>query len=123
MSINPASSCFLLLIGITVNLVVFSLNHMAGAAVHHGHYPPVPAELDVFELRDIPNTLPVLHSVLLGLLAKAMGSLEWGWMVSHAIVPALIWAVLFWNAYRFVRSGPLALAIAWAVCFIAFSPR
>ena len=29
----------------------------------------------------------------------------------------------FLNACRFVRSGSLALAIAWAVCFIPFGPR
>lgn len=83
----------------------------------------VQAELDVFELWDVPNSYPGLHSILLGLLAEAMGSLESGWMVSHAIMPALIWAVLFWNACRFVRSASLALAIAWAVCFIPFGPR
>jgi hypothetical protein len=150
----PARSRLLLLIGIAVNLVVFSLNYTAGLIVNRGDYTPfavvvpqvsaqvfdetqlyapgpsrffrtgeVQAELDVFELRHVPNSYPVLHSILLGLLAKAMGSLEWGWMVSHAIVPALIWAVLFWNACRFVHSGFLAMAIAWAVCFVSFGPR
>jgi hypothetical protein len=85
----------------------------------------LPWELDDFELRDVPNSYawPVLSTVLLGLLAKGMGRVEWAWMISHAIVPALVWAVLFWNACRFVRSSLLASAIAWSVCFIAFSPR
>jgi hypothetical protein len=149
----PSRSRFLLFFGIVVNLVVFPLNHTVGLAVNRGDYTPfalapqvssltydetqfyapgpsrffrtgqVREELDPFELRDVPNSYPVLHTILLGLLAKAMGSLEWAWMVSHAIAPTLIWAILFWNACRFVRSGALALAIAWAVCFIAFAPR
>ena len=149
----PAGSRILLLIGIAINLVVFSLNHIVGVAVNHGDYTPfavvpqvsdlvydetqlyapgpsrflrtgqVQAELDVFELRGIPNSYPVLHSILLGLIAKATGSLESGWMLSHAIMPSLIWAVLFWNACRIVQSGSLAMAIAWVVCFISFSPR
>ena len=153
MSTMPAGSRILLLIGIAINLVVFSLNHIVGVAVNHGDYTPfavvpqvsdlvydetqlyapgpsrflrtgqVQAELDVFELRGIPNSYPVLHSILLGLIAKATGSLESGWMLSHAIMPSLIWAVLFWNACRIVQSGSLAMAIAWVVCFISFSPR
>ena len=84
----------------------------------------VRAGFDPFELRDVPNNnYPVLPTILLGLLAKAVGSPEWGWMISHAIAPTLIWVILFWNACRFVRSGALAAAIAWAVCFIAFAPR
>ncbi len=149
----PAGSRVLLLIGIAINLVVFSLNHMVGLVLNHGDYTPfgvvpqvsdlvydetqlyapgpsrflrtgqVQAELDVFELRNVPNSYPVLHTILLGLIAKATGSLEWGWMLSHAIMPSLIWAVLFWNACRFVHSGSLAMAIAWVVSFISFSPR
>jgi hypothetical protein len=153
MSTLPAGSRSLLFVGILVSLAIFPLNHIVGSAVNHGDYTPfavvpqvsaqiydetqlyapgpsrffrtgqVRAELDVFELRDVPSSYPVLHSVLVGLLAKGVGSLEWAWMVSHAIAPALIWAVLFWNACRFVGSGPVAMAIAWAVCFIAFGPR
>ena len=153
MSTLPAGSRLLLFVGILVNLVIFPLNHIVGSGVNRGDYTPfavvpqvsaqifdetqlyvpgpsrffrtgqVRAELDTFELRDLPNSYPVLHSVLVGLFAKSLGSLEWGWMVSHAIAPALIWAVFFWIACSFVRSGPLAMAIAWAVCFIAFGPR
>jgi hypothetical protein len=78
---------------------------------------------DWLALRFARDSYPVLHSILLGLLAKVIGSLEWSWMVAHAIVPALIWGVLFSNACRFVQSSFLAEAIAWAVCFIPFSPR
>src|SRR5580700_5281789 len=88
----------LLLVGILVNLVLFPLNHFVGIAVNHGDYTPfsvdprvsdlvydetqlylpgpsrffhsgkIQAEVDVAELRDIPNGYPILHSLLLGLL-------------------------------------------------------
>lgn len=83
----------------------------------------IPGELDVFELRNLPDSYPVLHSVLLGYAARIAGTLDVAWMLSHAIVPTLVWAVLFWNGRRFVGSDPLAMAIAWAVCFIPFAPR
>ncbi|HEY3823647.1 MAG TPA: hypothetical protein VGL82_03770 [Bryobacteraceae bacterium] len=153
MSTQPARSRSLLFLGILINLVIFPLNHIVGLVVNHGDYTPfavapqvsaqvydetqayvpvpsrffrtgqIEVELDVYELRNSPNSYPVAHSVLLGLLAKAVGSLERGWMLSHAIGPTLIWAVLFWIACGFVGSGPLAMAISWAVCFIAFGPR
>jgi hypothetical protein len=149
----PAGSRLLLCVGILVNLAIFSLNHIVGLAVNHGDYTPfavdlhasaqvfdethayapgperflrtgrIPGEVDVFELREAPSSEPIVHSVLVGLLAKGMGSLEWAWMVSQAIGPALTWGVLFWIACRCVGSAPLAMAIAWAVCFIAFGPR
>ena len=153
MSTLPAGSRLLLFVGILVNLVIFPLNHIVGSVANHGDYTPfavvpqvsaqvydetyqyapdpgrflrtgrIPGEVDVFEMRDAPSSAPVVHAVLVGLLAKWMGSLERAWMVSNAIGPTLIWAVLFCNACRFTRSGPLAMAIAWAVCFIAFGPR
>jgi hypothetical protein len=148
-----AGSRLLLFVGILVNLAIFPLNHIVGLAVNHGDYTPfavvrqvssqvydetyeytpgprmflrtgrIPGEMDVFELKDAPTSEPLVHSVLMGLLAKGTGSLEWAWMVSHAIGPTLIWAVLFWIASRCVGSAPLAMAIAWSVCFIAFAPR
>jgi hypothetical protein len=143
----------LLLIGILVNLVLFPLNHFVGMAVNHGDYTPfavdprvsdlvydetqlyapgpsrffhsgkIQAELDVAELRDIPNGYPVLHSVLLGLLAKALGSMELAWMASHAVFPTLIWVLLYWYACRALRSAVFGAAIAWATCLFAFGPR
>jgi hypothetical protein len=143
----------MLLIGFVVNLIIFPLNHITAIVVNHGDYTPfavvpqvsalvydeaqfyvpgpsrffrtgqVPAEVDVYELRDVPSSPSVLHSILLGALAKGVGSLEWAWMISHAIMPALIWALLFWNARRFLRSDAIAVVIAWTVCFAAFGPR
>ncbi len=149
----PVGSRSLLLFGIAVNLLVFSLNHIVGIAVNHGDYTPfavvpqvsaqiydetqlyVPGparffrtgqarpELDVVELRDLPGSYPILHSIVLGTLARATGSVEVGWMLAHALFPTLVWVVLFWNAGRHVGSALHAMAIAWGVCFLAFAPR
>lgn len=87
------------------------------------HSGRIQAELDVKELGDIPNGYPVLHSLVLGLLAKALGSLELAWMVSHAVFPTLIWALLYWYACRALGSAVYSAAIAWGTCLFAFSPR
>jgi hypothetical protein len=143
----------LLLAGIFVNLILFPLNHIVGIAVNRGDYTPfsvdprvseqvydetqlytpgpsrffhgggLQAELDVPELRDVPNAYPVLHSILLGLLARAMNSLEWAWMTGQALFPTLIWVVLFWYAWRVLGSAVAAMAVAWVTCLFAFSPR
>jgi hypothetical protein len=143
----------LLLVGIFVNIFLFPLNHLVGMAVNHGDYTPfsvdpkvsdlvydetqlylpgasrffhigkIQAELDVKELRDVPNGYPVLHSLLLGLLAKALGSMEVAWMASHAVFPTLIWVLLYWYACRALGSAVFSAAIAWATCLIAFGPR
>ena len=150
---SPARFRFLLLVGVAANLIIFPLNHLVSIALNHGDYTPfavapqvsalvwdetsfyaagpsrffhnlsVPGESDILELRNARNPQPIVHTILLGLLAKALGSLEWAWVVSHALLPTLIWAVLFWHAFRFVRSPVPAMAIAWLTCFVAFSPR
>lgn len=142
-----------LLVGILINLALFPLNHFVGMAVNHGDYTPfavdprvsdlvydetqlytpgpsrffhsgkIQAELDVAELSDIPNGYPVLHSLVLGVLAKALGSMEFAWMVSHAVFPTLIWALLYWYACRALGSAVYSAAIAWGTCLVAFGPR
>src|SRR5437867_13300964 len=82
-STRMSAEYLVLFVGITVNLIIFSLNHLAGWSVNHGDYTPfsvvpqvsavvydetqayVPgpsrfvhtgqlqSELDVFELRDV----------------------------------------------------------------------
>jgi hypothetical protein len=143
----------LLFVGILVNLLLFPLNHFVGMAVNHGDYTPfavdprvsdlvydetqlytpgpsrffhsgkIQAELDVAEVGDIPNGYPVFHSLLLGLLAKALGSMELMWMASHAIFPTLIWVLLYWAACGALRSAGFSAAIAWTTCLFAFGPR
>jgi hypothetical protein len=147
------SSRRLLLAGIFVNLILFPLNHVVGIAVNRGDYTPfsvdpraseqvydetqlytpgpsrlfhagrLQAELDVRELRGESNAYPVLHSILLGLLAKIMHSLEWTWMVSHALFPTLIWVILFWFGWQVLGSAVAAMAVAWGTCLFAFGPR
>ncbi len=80
-------------------------------------------ELDVFELRGQSNPYPVLHSVVIGLLSKGVGSLELGWMVGHALFPTLLWMILCWNAYRVEPSIVRAMAAAWLTCLVGFGPR
>ena len=139
--------------GMVATISVFFLNHAVGLIITEGDhtpfsvdprvsalvwdettsYAPGPSrffhsgrlltELGVYELRHLRNPLPVTHSVLLGIAAKIVGSLEWAWMISHSILPTMTWALLFWIALRAVRSPVIAMAIAWTTCFISFAPR
>src|ERR1051326_1082824 len=143
----------LLLVCVILNIIIFSLNHIVGAVVNHGDYTPfsvapqvsalvwdessfyiagpgrffhigdLRSEVDVFEMRDVRSDFPIVHYVLLGALANALGSLEWTWIVSHAVLPTAIWAFLFWRARAFVHYDSLAMVIAWLTCFVSFSPR
>lgn len=143
----------ILLVGMLVNLVLFPLNHFVGMAVNHRDYTPfavdprisdlvydetqlyapgpnrffhtgkIQAELDVAELGEIPNGYPIVHTVVVGILAKALGSIELAWMVSHAVFPTLLWTLLYWCACRAVGSAVFSSAIAWGTCLFAFGPR
>src|SRR5690242_7712898 len=58
----------------------------------------VKTEVDVFEQRDAIGAYPVVHSIVVGSIAKLVGSLERSWVIAHALFPASIWLLFFVSA-------------------------
>src|SRR5262245_591734 len=53
-------------------------------------------EVDVFELRDTVGVYAgAAHSIVLGSMAKLVGSLEISWIIGRALFPASIWLLFF----------------------------
>jgi len=84
----------------------------------------VGTEVDVFELRDTVGVYAgVAHSIVLGSMAKLVGSLEVAWIIGHALFPASIWLLLFCCARMLQLPLASAFLLATATCLIPFGPR
>ena len=80
-------------------------------------------EVDVYELRDLRSGYPVLHSIVIGGLARLLGSLEAAWVIGHGIFPASVWLLLFLSGRRLLRNDASALLLSLLVGLVAFGPR
>ena len=80
-------------------------------------------EVDVFELRGTMGAWPVMHSLIIGSLAKLVGSLEASWIIAHAVFPASAWLLFFFCARKLQLSIAPALALATATCLVPFGLR
>lgn len=69
-------------------------------------------EVDVTEFAAFPNGYPILHSVVIGGLAKACGDIEAAWIIAHGLFPALLWLLVYLmlSQGRFTYALPAALA-------------
>ncbi len=83
----------------------------------------LPSEVDVYELKDRRNGYPVAHSVLIGGLAKVLGSVETAWMIAQAGFAAFVWFLFYYFLRQFGATFLYASAGAWILCLFAFSPR
>src|SRR5262245_55592978 len=83
----------------------------------------IKTEVDIFELRDTVGAYPIAHSIIIGSMAKFVGSLEVAWVIAHALFPALIWLLFFFCARTLQLPLAAALLLATATCFIPFGPR
>ena len=81
------------------------------------------SEVDVFELRDALGTSPIAHCIIIGSMAKIIGSLEVAWVVAHGIFPALLWLLFFACARRLQLPTATAFLLATATSLIPFGPR
>lgn len=81
---------------------------------------------DVFELRDavaLSPGFPVAQGIVIGSMAKLVGSLEVSWVIAHASFPALIWLLIFFCARMLQLPVASALLLATATCLVPFGPR
>jgi hypothetical protein len=83
----------------------------------------VTAEADIYELRGESSAYPILHSIIVGGMGRALGSFDLAWSVAHAVFPALVWLVLFGCARRCCLTEMSAALLAASVCLIGFGPR
>jgi hypothetical protein len=81
------------------------------------------SELDVFELRDLVGAFPIAHCIIIGSMAKTIGSLEGAWVVAHGIFPALTWLLFFACARQLGLPIATAFLLATATSLIPFGPR
>jgi hypothetical protein len=82
------------------------------------------SELDVFELRDVAGAYnPIVHCIIIGSMAKIIGSLEVAWVVAHGIFPALTWLLIFACARKLQLPAAPAFLLATATSLIPFGPR
>ena len=81
------------------------------------------SEVDVFELRDALGTSPIAHCIIIGSMAKIIGSLEVAWVVAHGIFLALLWVLFFACARRLQLPTATAFLLATATSLIPFGPR
>lgn len=140
--------CQLLLVG-----VLFTLHHLFGFALSRGHYSPfsvgetisaltydethlyapgprrfmkegtLPSEIDALELKGLKNGFPFLHSIVVGGVGKALGSLETAWILFHALLPALIWGLVILTLEAASANFVLNSALAWIYILVPFAPR
>src|SRR5262249_349134 len=80
-------------------------------------------EVDIFELRGAMSAWPLAHSVIIGSIAKLVGSLEVSWIIAHAVFPAIVWLLLFFCSRELQLPVTAALALATATCLIPFGLR
>ena len=66
---------------------------------------------------------PVAHSIIIGSMAKLVGSLEASWIIAHAVFPATIWLLFFFCARMLQLPVASALMLATATCLVSFGPR
>jgi hypothetical protein len=81
------------------------------------------SELDIFELRDVVGAYPIAHCIIIGSIAKLIGSLEVTWVVAHGIFPALIWLLFFACGRNLQLPIATACLLATATSLIPFGPR
>ena len=80
-------------------------------------------EVDVLELSHLPNGYPILHSVLLGSLAKLVG-LESAWMIGRAVSPAIVWLIFaFVLRERGFGISWWSVSMATICALVAVAPR
>jgi hypothetical protein len=130
--------------------LIFSLHHWVAIARNRGDYSPfaaavrtssltydetqfyapparrfmmtgkIPAEFDVFESRGRHAGIPYLPSVLLGGLGRLAGSLEWAFILSDFLFPALaLW--LLYMCSEGIVGNHWRLFAAWIVLLIPFT--
>lgn len=131
---------------------LFTLHHREGSRLNEGDYTPfsvgasvsaqvfdethlylpgarrfwtqgdLPAETDVYELRDRLQGYPFFHSLVLGGLARLTGSLEKAWVVAQGVGAAFLWLGVLLLVQLF---APLVYssAAAWITVLFAFGPR
>jgi hypothetical protein len=134
-------------------MALFGLNHWVSLALQAGDYTPfssgptisalvwdetqlytpgpcrfsrdwsLPCEMDIYELRDAVNGYPILHSLVLGAAARLLGSLEWAWMLSHAVAPACLWLAAYGILGAVTPRLVLRSAVAWGMVLFALGPR
>src|SRR5262249_1580740 len=81
-------------------------------------------EVDEFELRDAVGLFPgVAHSIVIGSIAKLVGSLEVSWVIAHGLFPASIWLLFYFCARTLRLPVTSAFLLATATCLIPFGPR
>jgi hypothetical protein len=111
-------------VGPSVSSVVWDESHVysanPGKFMRTGSLDP---ELDLYELRSFPSAYPIFHTIVLGSLGRALGSLEAAWILAHALFPALYFLLLYHIAGLATPNQPLRLAIAWASILIPYGPR
>src|SRR5262249_36428128 len=83
----------------------------------------IKTEVDTFELRDAVGAYPLAHSGIIGSIWKFIGSPEIGWIIAHAVFPALIWVLFFICGLRAQLPLHSALVLATATCLVPFGPR
>ena len=80
-------------------------------------------EVDVFELRQNMGAWPIAHSVVIGSIAKLVGSLETSWVIAHAVFPASVWLICFVFARKLGLPIAPALTIGTGTCLVPFGLR
>lgn len=108
------------------DLVYDESHYYAAAPKHFQVRGGLPGEVDVYELRDVPNGHPLFHPVVLGSLARLTGS-EWGleltWVIGHAVFPTLAWCLFYLLAKAVTGHTWLSMALAWVVTIVPLGPR
>ncbi|MBY0371716.1 hypothetical protein K2X33_13610 [bacterium] len=110
-------------VGTSVSAQVFDETHLyAPGARRFADGYGLPAETDVYELRDRQHGYPVMHSLVLGGLARVLGGLERAWIFWQGLGPVLLW-LSFFAVLRVFTSLLYASSGAWLVLLCAFGPR
>src|SRR5262249_6663049 len=133
---------------LVAGLALFGLNHWVSLARQGGDYTPfsvsphvsalvcdetqlyapgprrfmqtgaLPSEMDLVEFRDRVNGYPTLHAIVFGATGHLFNSLEAAWVMWHAVLPTMIWLLVYTMFRVFNESLLYCSAASWLMTLV-----
>lgn len=95
----------------------------AAGPMHYVRMGEVSLEVDVPELAHLQNGYPTLHVLVIGTLARVLGSIERAWMLSHGLFPAAAWVCWMLLYRRQGATDTVSMTLATLSVWLPVGPR
>jgi hypothetical protein len=145
--------CQILIINMLLAALLCSLHHWVAIAKNRGDYSPfavspsvssltfdethfyapvperfmllgeLPAEVDNYERRNSSAGIAFIPALVLGGMGRVFGNLEWAFIASDILFPALAFGLLYAATQGLVQGCRSRLLVAWGTLLIPWAPR